>query len=169
MSVRLCLSNGIRILSFCKLSKSTFARQKVGSLWETSLHCARIVPHGSTIYLTRESAKTKQGVRTPAAVEPTDHGVSPAFSDLVVLPNGCSADHEGLRVNCSAPEENLPMSCTSPDRKSTGIRQHVCTSCLENLCNFRKPDIITSQKADCATLCAFQCDNGGSFIAPLQL
>ena len=84
-------------------------------------------------------------------IESTDHGVSPAFSDLVVLPSGCSADHKGLRIDCSASEENLPMSSPSPDRKGTRIRQHVCTSCPQNLCNFWKPDIVTSQKADCAT------------------
>lgn len=60
MSVRLCLSTGIRALIFCRLFKSTFARQNVGSSGETSLHCARIVPHGSTICHTWASAKTKQ-------------------------------------------------------------------------------------------------------------
>lgn len=55
-------------------------------------------------------------------IGPTDHGVSPAFSDLVVLPNGCGADHKGLRIDCSASEENLPMSSPSPDRKGTRIR-----------------------------------------------
>ena len=43
-------------------SKSMFARQKVGSSWETLLHCASIVPHGSTIcHININENETKSG------------------------------------------------------------------------------------------------------------
>ena len=57
ISVRLCLSTGIRVRISRMLFRSTLARQKVGSSGKTSLHCARMVPHGSTIYSTQTSAK----------------------------------------------------------------------------------------------------------------
>jgi len=163
MSVLLCLLTGICILIFRMPSKSMFARQKVGSSWETSLHCARTVPHGSTICYTRTSAKTEKQVEKQLCnqqlpwkawmivVGPTYHGVSPTCSGLRVLSNGCSTDHVGLCFYRAASKENLPMSCSSPDREGTRVRQYICSSCPQNLCNFRKSDIVTSQRADCAT------------------
>ena len=85
-------------------------------------------------------------------LEPTYHGVPPACSGLCVLSDGCSADHIGLCFDRAASKENLPMSCPSPDCKGAGVGQHICPSCPQDLSDFRKPDIVASQKADCARI-----------------
>lgn len=77
------------------------------------------------------------------------HGVSPACSGLRVLSSCCCAYYIGLSFDGTASEENLPMGCSSPDSEGAWVRQHIRSSCPQNLCDFRKPNIITSQKTHC--------------------
>ena len=70
-----------------------------------------------------------------------------------MLSNGGSANHIGLRFDGTASEENLPMGRSSPDREGARVCQHLCSPCPQNLCDFRKPDIVASQKTHCSRIC----------------